>query len=482
MGFVEGVSREQVVLFPEAIEDYVKADNPVRFIDAFVTRLDLGGLGFSRSEPQELGRPAYDPRDLLKLYIYGYVNEIRSSRKLERESQRNLELVWLLRRLAPDHKTIANFRRTNSKALREVFRSFTKLCKELKLYGAQLVGIDGSKFRAVNGRERNFNRAKLQQRLEWIEARIEKYLAALERTDAAERNEPQLTAAELEEKIKQLRERQEHYQELQTKLAESGEKQISLTDAEARLMKGRQGHHVSYNVQAAVDDKHKLVATFAVTNEENDVNCLADMAQAAKEELGVSALKACADRGYYNTAQVKKCEEADIEVYMELRRPRQPDGIFPLERFVYDAARDVYECPAGKLLSYRVFDKTKQLRSYWTEACQRCPMRAQCTTGKGPRKIRRAVGQDATDRMLQRVRQQPEVLRLRKQLVEHPFGTIKRWMRQDHFLTRGGEKVTGEMSLTFLAYNLKRVITLKGIPELLAQLPAIDLKEPLPAS
>jgi len=479
MGFVEGVSREQVVLFPEAIDDYVEADNPVRFIDAFVEQLNLVELAFGHAEPQELGRPAYDPRDLLKLYTYGYVNEIRSSRKLERESKRNIELIWLLRKLQPDHKTIANFRRANSKALPKVFRSFTKLCRELNLYGAQLVGIDGSKFRAVNGSDRNFTEAKLQQRLQWIEAKIEKYLAALEETDAAEANEPEVTAAELEEKIKQLRERQQNYRELQEKIAASGAKQISLTDADARLMKGRQGHHVSYNVQAAVDEKHKMVATFAVTNEENDMNCLAAVAQAAKEELGVAELKACADRGYYNTAEVKACEEANIAVYMEMRRPKQNADIFPLASFVYDASKDVYQCPAGELLRFRVFDKQKQMRCYWTKACQRCALRSQCTTGKGPRKIKRAIGQDAADRMLQRVRQQPEVLALRKQLVEHPFGTIKRWMKQDHFLMRGSEKVTGEMSLTFLAYNLKRAVTILGVSELLAGLQKMNFNEAL---
>jgi transposase len=254
MGYVEGVSREQVLMFPEVMDDYVSAENPVRFVDAWVDRLAMGELGFSKAEPEELGRPAYDPRDLLKLYIYGYVNEIRTSRKLERETKRNLELMWLIRKLKPDHKTIANFRSENRKALKEVFRQFTGLCRELNLYGRELVGIDGSKFRAVNGKDRNFTEAKLTKRLQWIEEKIERYLRALQEADEteSESKEPEVSAAELREKLAQVQARQLAYQELKQELADSGEKQISLTDSEARLMKGRQGQHVCYNVQIAV--------------------------------------------------------------------------------------------------------------------------------------------------------------------------------------------------------------------------------------
>jgi transposase len=482
MGYMEGASRGQVVLFPEVLDDYVSGENPVRFVEAWVNQLPLGELGFSKAEPEELGRPAYDPRDLLKLYIYGYVNEIRSSRKLERETKRNLELMWLLRKLSPDHKTIAEFRKDNRKALPEVFRRFTRLCRELNLYGRELVGIDGSKFRAVNGKDRNFTEAKLKQRLQWIEEKIKKYLQALQEADAAESQQREVSAAELQTKIKELQARQAAYEGLKQQMAERGEKQISLTDDEARLMKGRQGQHVSYNVQIAVDSKHKLIADFAVTNEENDVNCLAAVAQSAKQELAVEQLQVCADRGYYNTAQIKECEEAKIEVYMERPRPRQVDGIFPLEMFSYDEHHDEYECPAGKRLSFRVFDKDRQLRCYWTEACRSCPLKSQCTRGKGPRKIKRPLGQDAAERMFKRVAQNPEVLKLRKQLVEHPFGTIKRWMKQDHFLMRGKEKVSGETSLTLLAYNLKRAIKLEGVEKLIAGLGKVSTKNILPAT
>jgi transposase len=479
MSYVEGTNREQVVLFPAVIDDYVTGDNPVRFIEAFVKKLDLGALGFTKAEPEERGRPAYDPRDLMKLHIYGYLNQVRSSRKLERETIRNVEVMWLLRRLTPDHKTIANFRKDNVQALPGVFREFTKLCRELQLFGAELVGIDGSKFRADNSRERNFSETKLNKRIEWIEERIADYLAALQGADEAESEPNEVTAAELQAKIATLQAKQVVYEGLKQQLVESGEKQISVTDKDARLMKGRQGQHVSYNVQIAVDSKHKLVADYAVTNEGNDVNCLAELAQGAQRELGVKELQVCADRGYYNTAQIKTCEDAGIEVHMERPQPRQLEGIFPLEQFSYDVSKDVYICPAGKRLSYRTFDKEKQVRCYWTEACHRCELKSQCTTGKGPRKIKRPLGQDAADRMLRRVAENPEFLKLRKQLVEHPFGTIKRQMQQDHFLMRGREKVTGETSLTLLAYNLKRVLNLLSVDQLIEAVAKRNVKNAL---
>lgn len=483
MGYVEGTNREQVVLFPAVIDDYVSGENPVRFIEAFVNGLELGALGFSKAEPEERGRPAYDPRDLLKLYIYGYVNELRSSRKLERETARNVELMWLLRGLTPDHKTIARFRQENARALPAVFREFTKICRQLNLYGGELVGIDGSKFRAVNSADRNFTEAKLKQRLQGIEEKIAKYLAALQSADEVGSNDDsEVRAGELQAKIAALQERQLVYAGLQEQLVESGEKQISLTDADARLMKGRQGHHVSYNVQIAVDSKHKLIADFAVKNEGNDLNCLAEMARGAQQELGAEQLKVCADRGYYNTAEIKACEEAGIEVHMGRPQPGQTEGLFPLARFTYDAAKDVYICPAGQRLSYRTFDKQKQVSCYWTEACHRCPLKSQCTSGKGPRKLKRPVGQDAADRMLQRVAQNPKYLELRKQLVEHPFGTIKRSMHQDYFLMRGQEKVRAETSLTLLAYNLKRILKLLGVNELIAALAQRHLKNALPGT
>jgi transposase len=465
MSYLEGTDREQATLFPAVMDDYVGADNPIRFLDAFVNQLELSELGFAKAEAEERGRPAYDPRDLLKLYLYGYLNEIRSSRKLERETQRNVEVMWLLRRLTPDHKTIARFRQHNATALPGVFREFSKLCRQLNLFGAELVGIDGSKFRAVNSKERNFSAAKLDHRLQWVEEKIGAYLVALSAADEAESREPE-ASTELQEKLKEWQQKQAVLQGLKQKLAETGATQISLTDADARLMKGRQGQHVSYNMQLAVDSKHKLVAEFAVTNDVSDVECLLALAQGAQRELGGKEIKVCADRGYYNTAQIKECEAVGIEVHMDKPERPSPPGIIPLDQFRYDRREDVYHCPAGKRLSYRMFDKGKQARCYWTEACHGCPLKSQCTSGKGPRKIKRTLGQDAADRMVQRVAANRQYLQVRKQLVEHPFGTIKRAMRQDHFLLRGLKKVNGEASLTLLAYNLKRVFKLMSVAQL----------------
>ena len=470
MSYVEGANREQVMLFPRAIDDYIEAENPVRFMEVFVNQLELAELGFSKAEAKDRGRPAYDPRDLLKLYLYGYMNEVSSSRKLERETIRNVEVMWLLRRLTPDHKTIANFRKDNAAVLPKVFREFSKVCRQLNLFGAELVGIDGSKFRASNGKDSNFNQAKLKQRLQWLEEKIARYLAALAAADESDGEGARESAAKLAEKLAALEKRKIEYEGLQQQLVASGEKQLSLTDSEARLMKSRQGQHVSYNVQIAVDSKHKLIADFAVTNEANDVNCLAALAQGAQAELGVKELKVCADRGYYNTAQIKQCEEAGIEVHMDRPERPRPAGIFPLEQFSYDEAQDVYFCPAGERLKFRLLDKKKQVRCYWTEACRRCPLKSQCTRGQGPRKIKRPLGQAAADRMLQRVAANREFLQLRKQLVEHPFGTIKRQMKRDHFLLRGQLKVTAETSLTLLAYNFKRVLKLLGVAKLIAAL------------
>jgi hypothetical protein len=295
-------------------------------------------------------------------------------------------------------------------------------------------------------------------------------LKALAAADASERQEGGESAESMAAKLLLLEQRQLKYEGWRAQLAASGEGQISLTDEESRLMKSRQGQHVSYNVQIAVDSKHKLIADFAVTNEENDVNCLAAIAKGAQQELGVEQLQVCADKGYYNTAQIKECEEAQLSVYMERPRAKQVAGIFPLAQFRYDAGKDVYECPAGKRLRYRHTDKQKQAKLYWTEACHRCPLKSQCTSAKGPRKISRPLGQEAADRMLQRVAQQPQILELRKQLVEHPFGSIKRGMNQGHFLLRGKAKVTGESSLTFLAYNLKRALNVVGLERLMGGL------------
>jgi transposase len=342
MGFIQGEGRQQITMFPEAVDDYVSGDNPVRFIDEFVGRLDLEKLGFKRAEANELGRPAYDPADLLRLYVYGYLNKVRSSRLLERETKRNLEVIWLLRKLSPDHKTIARFRADNSKGLREVWLEFTLLCKQLKLYGGEFIGIDGSKFRAVNSKKNNYTRKKVENLIKWADAKIEEYLKELDERDKQEEGIEEPTAEELKEKIKKLRERRADFESKKAAMEESGEQQISTIDADSRLMKTAEGGmNVCYNVQIAVDSKHRLIVEHEVTNEINDLKLLAKVAQAAKESLGVKELEVVADQGYYSGTEVRECEEAGIKAYIEKPAVGSKNGFFTKDKFSYDKERDV---------------------------------------------------------------------------------------------------------------------------------------------
>lgn len=471
MGYVLGEDRSQVVLFPECLDDYILAENPIRFVDAFVERLDLGELGFQKAEPKDIGRPAYHPGVLLRLYVYGYLNNIRSSRKLERETHRNVELMWLMGKLTPDHKTIADFRKDNLKPIKQVWREFSKLCKQMDLFGGDLVAVDGSKFRASNSRERNFTRQKLDKLISRIDQRIEEYLGQLEEGDQCEAEIKAPTAQELKEKIEALKNRKQTHQQRQEKLNKSGETQISLTDPDSRLMKTREGSNVCYNVQMAVDSKHKLIVAFEASNAVNDFEQLASIAKQAKQELGVEKLEAVADMGYYDCGEVKECEDDGITVYMEKPPLNQNNGLFTKDDFSYNAEKDVYVCPAGEELGYRceVKEKGRQIRYYDTAACQNCAIKSRCTTAE-KRRIKRLADEEVVERMAARVRAGPDKLRLRKQLVEHPFGTIKRSMGQGYFLMRGKLKVGTEISLTSMAYNMKRVINIVGVKKMLEAL------------
>ena len=485
MSYVAGVERTQQVLFPESLDDYVGAENPVRFLDAFVASLDLARLGVQRATPEALGRPPYDPGDLLRLYLYGYLHRLRSSRKLEQETHRNVELMWLLRRLTPDHKTIADFRRDNPAALKAVCREFTLLCKQLGLFGGELVAIDGSKFRAVNSKHRNVTPREIERRLRRTEVHIAEYLTALETADRAEAGTPASTeAVGLAEKIAELRERQATYTALQAEMHAAGETQRSLTDPDSRLMKAGMGVAVCYNAQIAVDEKHKLIVTQAVTNDPTDRDWLSPMATAANEVLETRDLQALTDRGYYNGPEIATCVKAGIMPVVP--RPETSGnakhGLFTKADFNYDAARDEYRCPAGERLTYRgaYVDRTgSRQRRYETRACGGCALRAQCTRGTGPRRIIRWEKEALLDAMSQRLKDHPDLRGQRQLLVEHPFGTMKRGMDQGYFLMRGLVKVGGEFSLTVLAYNLKRVIKIVGVPQLLA---AMRGRLPWPAS
>ncbi len=472
MSYIEGESRHQSLLFPEILDDYIAQDNPVRFVDAFVEGLRLEKLGFTRTVPESTGRPPYDPQDLLKLYIYGYLNGIRSSRRLERESGRNVEVMWLVRKLRPDFKTIADFRKDNRRAFKGVFRQFTLLCKEMDLLGGELIAIDGSKFKAVNSSDRNFSRGKLERKIKEIEEKVERYLDEMDRADEQEGDSQQVSGEDLKEKIARLKERRGRYGELLKELERSGESQISLTDPDSRAMPLTPKGDVSYNVQVAVDSEHHLMVEQEVTNAVIDSSQLFFMAKRAQEVLGKDRLDVVADMGYYHGDEIKACEEAGITPYIAKANTSANTalGLFGKERFVYDAEEDCYRCPAGEKLKYH-FDSEelgRKIRYYWTTACSTCEIKAQCTRNKGFRRITRWVDEGILDRMEQRVKANWELMKKRKQIVEHPFGTIKFWNDQRHFLMRGLEKVRAEFSLSALAYNIKRAVNIVGVRGLVA--------------
>jgi len=471
MNHLRGLPREQRVLLPDAVEDYVAPEAPVRFIDAFVGTLDLRALGFAKAIAAPTGRPPYDPGDLLRLYLYGYLHRLRSSRLLERECARNLEVIWLVRAIKPDFKTIADFRKDNKKPLQQTCRQFTLLCKKLDLFGGELVAIDGSKFRAVNSKDRNYNEKKLRELIAGIDAKIEKYLKDLDDTDKDEPpgGEP-LSKEALQEKIAQLQERKDDYEELAGQLDEE-EKQISTTDPDAKLMPTRDGAQVCYNVQSAVDAKHKLIVEHEVVNEVNDYHQLSAMAKAAKETLGIEKMAVVADKGYYSNTEVQRCVEQGITPYMEKANTSANTklGLYGKNKFRYDAEKDVYHCPGKKELSYRfsTYEKERELRYYRVGGCRSCALRTQCTRNKGNRTITREENEGLMEAMAARVKGNRWIMKQRKALVEHPFGTIKRGMGMSYFLCKGLGAVRAEMSLTVLAYNLKRVLNILGMKELM---------------
>ena len=466
-------------MFPERLEDYVGAENPVRFLDAFVGQLDLGALGFAKAQVAATGRPPYDPAALLKLYLYGYLHRIRSSRLLEAECQRNVEVIWLLGKLAPDFKTIADFRKDNLKPLRAVSRQFTVLCQKLKLFGGQLLAIDGSKFGAVNARDQNFNAAKLEELIGRADARLAEYLQALDRADAAEPTMEALDQAELAAKIAALREKQEWHKELLAQLQDGEEKQVSVTDPDTRKMPTAHGMIVGYNAQVAVDAKHKLIAADDVTNQVADYQQLANVALAAKANLEIKQAEVVADAGYYNAAEVDRCVEAGITPMIPKAdtSANSARGLYGKSRFRYDEKKDVYVCPAGAELTHRfnTSELGRELRYYRASGCKTCALKKQCTRNKANRTITREANEGLMEAMAARMKAQPWKFKLRKTLAEHPFGTIKRWFGYTHFLLKGLEKVRCEWSLTTLAYNLKRVLNLVSFEKLMM---AVGVKMP----
>jgi len=475
--FVEGEDRSQVTLLPECLDDYIETENPVRVIEVFVDELDLGELGFAGVEPLATGRPSYHPAVMLKIYIYGYLNRIQSSRRLEREVQRNVELMWLTGRLRPDFKTIANFRKDNGRAIRNVCRQFVVLCQKLDLFAQAVVAIDGSKFKAVNNRDRNFTNAKLKRRLEQIEESIARYLSQLDTADRHEGAVAEAKAGRLKDKIAILKQQMQGLKAMELRLRDAPDQQISLTDPDARSMatSGRGTGIVGYNVQTAVDAKNHLIVAHEVTNVGNDRGQLAMMAEQARAATGITELTVVADRGYFSGDEIQACDQAGITPFVPkpLNSNSKAEGRFGKPDFIYIASDDEYRCPAGQRLIKRftTVEAGMTLDIYWSSACPRCPIKAQCTTGP-ERRVRRWVHEAVIDAMQERLDRDPEKMRVRRQTVEHPFGTIKFWMGATHFLMRTLERVRTEMSLHVLGYNLKRVMQLLGIGGLIAAIMA----------
>lgn len=461
----------QTLLFPERLEDYIGAENPVRFLDAFVGSLDLHALGFAKARCANTGRPPYDPAALLKLYLYGYLHRVRSSRLLEAECHRNVEVLWLLGKLTPDFKTIADFRKDNLQPLKAVARQFTVLCRKLELFGGELLAIDGSKFAAVNARDRNFNAGKLQELIDRADARLAEYLQQLDTGDAGEVGPSSLTQKELAAKIAALREKQDWHRELLGQL-DADQKQISVTDPDTRKLPTAQGNVIGYNAQLAVDARHKLIAADDVTNEGTDYRQLAELAIAAKSNLELEQTEVVADAGYYNASEVSRCVERGITPFLPKADTSANTklGLYGKNRFQYDGEKDVYRCPAGRELTYRfsTHELGRELKYYRAKGCKDCALKSQCTRNKANRTITREANEHLMEAMAERMRQQPEKFKLRKTLAEHPFGTIKRWFGYTHFLLKGLTKVRTEWSLTTLAYNLKRVLNLVRFEKLMA--------------
>jgi len=487
MDFISGEEREQITFFPETINEYVSENSAVRVIEEYVNNLELATLGFSRYETKKTGRPPYDPKDILKLYVYGYLNRIRSSRRLEAESKRNLEVLWLLRKLSPDHKTICDFRKDNPKALKNVFLDFTKLCAKFDLYGKELVGIDGSKFKAVNSKDCNFTKDKLKDRLERLDKKIDEYLSELEKTDKEEDiAEKEKSTAEINQIIKDLKERKNKYNAYSEELEKTEETQKSLTDPESRLMLANGKMDVCYNVQTAVDAKNKLIVDFEVTDKPNDMNQLTPMAKKVMDILETEKIAITADAGYASASDIAAAIQIGVDPHVsgtnyQICVPVNEDEQTEITshingRCVYVKERNIAICPMGKILypaSYKIKKGEAVFKN--SNACKTCICK--CTKGKSAfsyqfvmkKKNFKKDDYDDKNLFVKQVHVKPdkEIYKQRKSICEHPFGTIKRTMDAGYCLTKGIPKVTGEFSLAFLAYNLKRVINILGTRKLI---------------
>lgn len=470
MGHVSGRSRYQATLFPEVADDLVPADHPVRVIDAFIDGLDLAALGFSKVEAAATGRPAYAPGDLLKLYVYGYLNRVRSSRKLESETRRNVEVMWLIDRVSPSYKTIADFRKDHAAAIVAVCRSFIGFCGSQALIGGELAAIDGTKLQAVASRKKVITPQILAERARALDRKIAEHLRAMDEADREDETAPP-EEVDVKAALAALKERRQEVQEQIEALAKDGLSQRVLGESDARLMRtANHGHQVAYNAQTAVDAKNDLIVAFDLTSEGNDLTQLLPIALQTKQALGADSLIVVADTGYSNGEHGALCTAENITAIVPRPHMVNPKGaeFFDRDKFTYDRASDTYRCPAGQTLARGRVLQSEKKSEYWNaKACRGCPLKPQCTKA-GKRIIVRSFHEDDREAMHLRAKSDPIWMRLRKSLAEHPFGTMKGMMGYPRFLLRGAPKAKAELALAVLGYNLKRAINILGIPHLLA--------------
>ncbi len=474
MAFITGIDRNQKIMFPEYVEDYISDDNPIRVIEEYVETINFKEMGFTKTTEIRAGAPGYHPSILMKLYLYGYLNGIRSTRKLENEANRNIEVMWLLRRLKPDFKTIADFRKENRSNLVRVFKDFSFLCKELGLYGKELIAVDGTKIKANNSKRNNYNQKKIDRQVKYIDEKTQEYLKALEESDLTEESQVKYSSEEIKEKLEYLKQRKNAYEAIEQGLKESGETEISTVDPDSRLMENKKnGLEMGYNLQIAVDSKHKLIVDFDVTQNASDQGNLNSMSLKAKDAFDMKEkdkLELLADKGFYQAEDLKKCEDNNTITYVSKQAYANStnDREFYTDKFKYDKDRDIYLCPGGYELN-KIKHRKEDLESFKYrnyEACKNCEYKTRCTTAKKGRTISRSKDQDFLDKVDARTQENMDKYLQRQMIVEHPYGTIKRTMNAGYYLCRGMESVLGETSLIMLAYNFKRVLNIIGIDNL----------------
>lgn len=484
MNYICGTDRNQGTFLPDTVDDYVAANNPVRVIEAYVESLDMSELNFSNSEPNNTGRPMYAPKDMLKLYLYGYMNRVRSSRNLETETKRNLEVIWLMKKLSPDHKTIARFRQNNPEALKNVFRHFVKTCMGLGLYGKELIAVDGSKFKAWNTKDRNFTPGKLEDRIKNIDLKIDSYLSMLNNEDLSDDEKDDLNETEMLQIIENLSARKQRYQEIQNEIATTEVRQVSLTDPDSRLMKTKDGLDVCLNVQSAVDSKNNMIAEFQVGNQVQDKNLMSSVAIQAANTLEVETISVVADAGYDSASDIAGLIANGFDPHVcganyDICIPCKEDETEEITdytngRSVYIPERNIFICPMGQVLHPHGINKNKQIAKYYNcKACNGCSHK--CTISRYARAERQMplseFSKEYNDKNLYirqiKVRANRKIIRQRKSIIEHTFGTIKRALGISYLLLRGKDKVTGEISLAFTAFNIKRAINILGVERLI---------------